>query len=145
MKRQQNHGFTSFDILTLVFSLVVIAAISSPILSRNMESDKIALTQKELENVAQSLIQNNEPIKNPASPNRGIASVRAVADIIDPWGMPYRHAFLRDGKNSPKKLIVWSLGPDKRNDSYREVTQGAIIEGPSVFEGDDLGSVFSAD
>jgi hypothetical protein len=157
MKSEQNHGLTSFDLLTLIFSIGVIFAVSAPILTKNMQTGKIDQAQQELSVVAKSLIKY-KPMKSIGFSNRGLASVEEGSEKgsmsivrrslwngdagVDPWGLPYHYAFVRDSKGTPTKLIVWSAGPDKKNDSYTDVANGATLDGPNLFQGDDLGSVF---
>jgi hypothetical protein len=64
---------------------------------------------------------------------RGIASgsVAEKQGVIgrDPWQNPYNY-LIRTSEDSKKYIVVWSIGPDGKNNSYETL---------STFSGDDLG------
>jgi hypothetical protein len=141
MNNEENHGFTSFDFITMMVSFVVIAIVTAPIIRKNIQSDQsIDRARSEARNLGRTLLDprnlqtmvsgNSTDIKS----GRSIASLPRAEDLpklnveslkahlkngdsggkisLDPWGMEYNFAFLNNSKGNPYALVVWSSGPD---------------------------------
>jgi hypothetical protein len=171
MNSEENHGFTSFDFITMMVSFVVIAAVTGPIIRKNIQSDQsLDRAKNEAQSLGQTLLDPRN-IQTMVSGNstteksgRSIASLPRAENLpkldvesmkahlkngewegnisTDPWGDPYHFAFLKNAKGIPAYVAVWSDGPD-------HVSQTSV-HGQSVnpnkvgqFEckGDDLCSV----
>ena len=169
---QEKQGFSSLDFFTIVFSFAFIIYISAPIISRHLEAEGINKAEQDIAELSHSLLQpapNHESFLASAPPskhsNRGIASVdpndssgdissqrNILASIknqkdtgeigVDPWGKPYHYLFVRNMMGTQTHLVLWSEGPDRRNQTevQAQVAQrtNAVIV---AFQGDDVGSV----
>ncbi len=146
MNTKSNQGLTTFDFITMVFSLVVIVGISIPIIQKNLESGNMEQAQKEALSLASRLlnskdsasllrIASDKPRLPEKSEGRAIASIGKsdVAKDIpwtgqsgkDPWGNPYHFRFMRNAKGMPVEIAVWSDGPDKA-DSVPDIKSSSI-------------------
>jgi hypothetical protein len=162
MKNEQNHGLSTFDFITMVFSFVVIICVTSPILTKNIQSKNIELAQREASHIAKSLSDMNVLHTIgllDTQKKRGVASVdlesaqspidlqvikRGTWDGVasrDPWGAPYHYLFMRDVQGRPSQIIVWSEGPNHTDDSNVPANFSTTQVEPGIFKGDDLGSV----
>lgn len=56
--------------------------------------------------------------------NRG-----GVYVILDPWGKPYRYrlGFNHGGDGEDPDFDIWSLGPDSRNETIDDITNGFVV------------------
>jgi hypothetical protein len=158
MKTEGNQGFTSFDFLTLVFSFALIFFVSVPILQKNLNSGEIEVAQRDAEAIARTLVNPNDTstfqflTNAQAQQKRGIASVNPAKFHRDPkwtgeagkdpWGRPYRYVFIRGASGAPTHVVVWSEGPNGKNE-MPELDQSAKLpeQGHLAFRGDDVGSV----
>jgi hypothetical protein len=130
LKFKLNQGFSTFDFLTMMASLVVIVGISAPILKKNLETGNIEKAQVDARKIASELLysKDTEHLRlasgsaKPEASGRGVASVGLVAKNDeanwagsigkDPWGNPYHFKFLRNENGMPVEVKVWSEGPE---------------------------------
>jgi hypothetical protein len=121
-----NQGFTTFDFLTLIGSLVIVGAVSIPIVQKNLQSSNIEQAQFETKKWAGELLYSKDSsllrqvTAVDKAKNRNIASVvgKPAVDCDgqvgkDPWGQPYQFKFVRNDQGMPIEIKVWSDGPDQ--------------------------------
>lgn len=53
--------------------------------------------------------------------NKGKYTVSEQFEIVDPYGSPYRYQFPGQ-RNPPKEADIWSIGPDKINNTEDDIT-----------------------
>jgi hypothetical protein len=170
MKTEENHIFTTFDFFTLVLSLVVIVAISAPIINKNFQPDNsverakvslneighVILSPQTLMVLAQNYKANGgraiasvddkstTPAIDLASIQKHLKSGEWEGDVgKDPWGRPYHFSFIRNAAGMRTHVAVWSDGPNQINDSDVK-SKLTSVEHPEAlkFHGDDVGTVF---
>jgi hypothetical protein len=163
MNNEENHGFTSFDFITMMVSFVVIAAVTGPIIRKNIQSDQ-SLDRAKMETKSlgrtlldprniQTMVSGKIPVDKSG---RSIASLQNLPPLNveslkanlksgisgfkagrDPWGEEYIAGYLQNAKGLPVSIVVCSNGPD-------HVSQTSV-DGQSAnnFEskGDDICSV----
>jgi hypothetical protein len=168
MNNEENHGFTSFDFITMMVSFAVIAAVTAPIIKKNFQDDQnIALARQGSSQVGQTLVNPKNLTtlamidtksadravasvgsNQPAAPHFDMESLKAhlqkgewQGDVgKDPWNHPYHFSFLRNKNGSPTHVAVWSDGPNSKNET---VATDTSVVSPEAFQfaGDDVGSV----
>jgi hypothetical protein len=171
MNNEENHGFTSFDFITMMVSFVVIAAVTGPIIRKNIQSDQsLERARLETSQIGRSLTNPANLINLPSNNDNSDKSGRAVASINkaavgpkidmnavrshlkngelegkvgqDPWGNPYDFAFLRNEKGATNRVAVWSEGPDHISQtSVQRQSVGSNKSDSVEFKADDTGSV----
>ena len=167
MKNEENQGFTSFDFITMIFSLAVIIAVSAPILKKKLQPDpnsRIAEQQASIlghELVSSKLLFSLADSRKPGEESRQIASADSKATIPDvdikvlqahlkagesagtigkdPWGAPYNFVFVRNAKGMQTRVAVWSNGPNAKNETSVQGANAASVN----FGGDDVGAIIS--
>lgn len=145
MNSQSNQGFSTFDTISIIMSVVVIAVIIVPILSRRVDSQNIEVARDQAEQWSQK-ITSLENLSVAETGGRTPASVQNEggegAIGSDPWGKPYRFQFIRNAKGQPVYVVVWSDGPNAQPETA-ENEIGMNNEGKlSVnFLGDDVGYI----
>src|SRR4051812_42804291 len=108
-------GFSSFDFITLVTSVTAVAAISGPIVSRNINSERILLADREMKKQAFEIAQKTSHIHDQS---RKIASVDTAAPAgLDPWGQPYQVNIIKNSYGLPTHVVIWSMGPNHKLDT----------------------------
>ncbi|MCC6277833.1 MAG: hypothetical protein IT289_07975 [Oligoflexia bacterium] len=154
----KNQGLTSFDVLTIMFSLGVVVAVSAPIVrtnfdSRNLEKAQIAASQMAKQLSAANSLKSQEKGRSIASV--GVSSEENESGKLlgyvpgtasgeggkDPWGRPYRFSFIQDAKGLPVQVAVWSVGPNGKDESGSMNVENPSDISSQIFQGDDLGSV----
>jgi len=172
MNNEENHGFTSFDFITVMVSFAIIAAVTFPIIQKNIQSDQ------SLESARRGSSEMGRILKNPKNlgplstatgytmpqSSRSIASVAKTDAVIhldmaaikehmkngewegdigkDPWGHAYHFSFLKNAKGMTTHVVVWSNGPNNKNETSVPSQLASSQNAESVeFKGDDLGSV----
>jgi hypothetical protein len=171
MNNEENHGFTSFDFITMMISFAVIAAVTGPIIKKNIQSDQ-SLDQARVEtsqlgrslvnpaNLTKLVSDNDNPFKKgravasvdrkDSGPKLDLESIRSHLKSgewegnigRDPWGNPYHFSFLKNSKGATTHVAVWSDGPNHVSETSVR-GQLARPDRPDLieFKGDDLGSV----
>ena len=137
-------GFSSFDFLTLVTSVTAVAAISGPIIHRNIQSGNLNAAERNMKKLAFEIAQiGPRPSLDPSS--RAPASQGAADEQIltqaDPWGRPYHLKYLRNSYGIPTHLVIWSLGPNGSQDTHSIESNAKGGAQAVIFEGDDVGYV----
>lgn len=146
MKNELNRAFSTLDTLTLIGSILVVALVIGPILSRRINQE-YALEAARLAKDWSEKIPLDEKL---SVAGLGMSSQRDVASGegsvpkagLDPWGRPYNFKFIRNSYGQPTYLAVWSSGPNAKD----ETPQGQLIMSPegrisAQFGGDDVGHV----
>jgi len=173
MNNEENHGFTSFDFITMMVSFVVIAAVTAPIIRKNIQSDQsLDRARTETKSLGKTLLDprniqgmvsgNGVPENSGRSvaslprseslPKMDMESLKAhlkngewegnLSTPLDPWGNQYHFAFLKNSKNEPNRIAVWSDGPDHLSQtSVHGQAADPNKNGQFKCEGDDLCSV----
>lgn len=156
MNNKLNQGFSSFDTISIIGSLVVIVAIAFPILSRRINYQHVDVARQQAQDWTQQILANEissdtntgsfskgSGERQPASEGSALSNNRGEIGA-DPWGLPYKYAFIRNSQGQPIYVAVWSSGPNAQNETPIEKLHSSA-EGPSSikFEGDDVGFVRS--
>jgi hypothetical protein len=147
MNNEENHGFTSFDFITVMVSFAIIAAVTFPIIQKNIQSDQsLERARQEATDLGRTLI-NPKNLSQLSAANgytmpaqaRSIASINKGDDVVhlnldsikehlkkgewegdigkDPWGHAYHFSFLKNSKGTTTHVAVWSDGPNSKNET----------------------------
>src|SRR5580704_10742976 len=84
MNNEENHGFTSFDFITMMVSFVVIAAVTGPIIRKNIQSDQsIDRARTETGHLGRTLLdpKNLQALVAGNNYDRSIASLSPSAEV----------------------------------------------------------------
>lgn len=151
----------------MLVSFLVIAAVTGPIIRKNIQSDqRTDLAKNETKNLAQSLldprrIENLDSARGLlGNPQRSIASLAKIEELpkvdmeslkahlkngewqgnisMDPWGHPYNFAFLNNVKGTPAQVVVWSNGADGISQTSVHTQSANPNEPQFECKGDDL-------
>ena len=171
MNNEENHGFTSFDFITMMISFVVIAAVTAPIIRKNIQLDQtndqakneariLGRTLLDPRNLQTMVSGNSVKVKSGRSiaslpraenlPNLDVESLKAhlksgewEGDISsDPWRHAYHFAFVKNLKGVPAYIVVWSNGPDGVSQtSVRGQAANPNNGGQFECKGDDICSI----
>jgi hypothetical protein len=147
MNNEENHGFTSFDFITVMVSFAIIAAVTFPIIQKNIQSDQtVERARQEASDLGRTLINPKnltqlsaangytmpQSSRSIASIGKSEAAVHLSLDSIkehmkngewegdigkDPWGHPYHFSFLKNSKGMTTHVAVWSDGPNNKNET----------------------------
>lgn len=150
MKTEQKQGFSSFDIVTIVLSMLVVILISAPIIYSSSGVEKIEKAQEDLVQFGQILQQDlKQYISSLKQAKRSIASVQMqkrgrFEGVIgeDPWGNPYFYKTQRDAYGKPEYIIVWSKGANLEQDTP-DIELRSSPKGQFRLKGDDLGHIIA--
>ena len=135
-------GFSTFDFLTLITSVTAVAAIAGPIVQRSYQAEKLAQADREMKKMAfEMAVLTASPLNTTA---RGPASEEQTLSSLDPWGNPYKARFLKNPYGIPTHLVIWSGGPNGRQDTSSVESSAKVGAMGVVFDGDDLGFITSA-
>lgn len=141
MKSKENQIFSTFDTLTVLGAVIAVGIVIFPILNRQIEVQHIESARLETERISQELILKNLARVLPKEGVRMIASdVGAPTLGSDPWGQPFQYKVLRNAYGQPTHIAVWSMGPNKKDDT-REITVRPNASFVRLFMGDDIGSL----
>lgn len=147
----RNQGFGTLDIITVLSSVVAVAIIVCPIFMRHsMKADK-----SQALNVAERLSGElgreirEHKLGTDRTQGREIASAPlnqiSFEGLVgkDPWGNAYNYRVLKNALGHPKFLVVWSKGPNLKQDTseFNFNAESGHVE----FAGDDVGVVHSVD
>jgi len=147
MKYESNRAFSTLDTLTLIGSVVIVALVIGPILSRRINQEYTVeaarLAQEWTEKIPSDEKLSEAGLK--ISTQRDLASAtepaRATAGS-DPWGRPFQYQFIRNSYGQPVYIAVWSNGPnavnETKDDNLSFKSDGAMAV---QFAGDDVGFV----
>ena len=85
IKIKQIQGFTSFDFLSIVFTLTVISFVTIPILTKTFRTNEFDVAQRDLQNLSITLLkpsmENSKNLRNIASDSHWQGQIGK-----DPWG-----------------------------------------------------------
>jgi hypothetical protein len=163
MNSEENHGFTSFDFITMIVSFSVIAIVTAPIIRKNIQADQ-SVDQARMETSQIGISVGNPKnisiltgdFKNRLPNDRSVASVPAgdgssridleslkshlkkgewegTTERLDPWGRAYHFSFLRNSKGVATHVAVWSEGPNQNNETVVQGDQ-AKLDHPENFQ-----------
>lgn len=149
MIHKSDHGFSTFDTITIVLSVVVLTVIIVPILNRRVDTQYAEVAKRQAQEWSQKITSlekvSDEPKSRfPASvaSERSVGSGEAGKVGADPWGQPYHYHYVHNTKGQPVYIVVWSSGPNSESET-KESTIAVSPEGflSINFEGDDVGFV----
>lgn len=158
MVSKSNQSLKSFDLVGMMFLMVIVVGISTVIISREMRDIDQSMGLAEAENLAFQLIHGgfapaaSESSRGPASiknPNEGgneggessLGVFNSFGEIgRDPWDQAFRYKVLKDEEGMPTHVVVWSYGPNGAPETPEEALR-TDSEGAVRFAGDDLGYV----
>ena len=82
MNNEENHGFTSFDFITMMVSFVVIALVTGPIIKKNIQSDQsLERARAETANIGRALLDGNRLPSMAAGTDYTPKTDRSVASL----------------------------------------------------------------
>lgn len=141
-KPKGNQYFSTFDVLTVIFSLAVVVSISFTVFHRTIDRKKVDTAKINMENLAQELM--SEPvIYTQNSGGRMPASANLLSK--DPWGGEYTYKVIKNSYGQPIYLVVMSAGPDAKMDT--QLKDEALFDVSQIenikFENDDVGYIKS--
>ncbi len=147
---ESNQGFSTFDTITIILSVVVISIIVVPILNRRVDSQYVEIAKRQAQEWSQkitSVEKLSEDSKKDSS-GRNLASDPAAASVgmgsvgADPWGQPFNYQYVKNSIGQPVYVVVWSSGPNTRSETENSKMAVSPEGFLSVnFEGDDVGFV----
>jgi hypothetical protein len=146
MKYESNRAFSTLDTLTLVGSVVLVALVIGPILSRRINQQYMVEAAKQAQ-IWTEKIPVDEKLSDAGlriSSQRGVASSdeSAATTGSDPWGKPYQYHFIRNSYGQPVYIAVWSSGPNAISEtSSSKLSLGSDGSMNVQFMGDDVGFV----
>lgn len=141
-KIKENQYFSTFDVLSVVFSLAVVVSISFTMFHKTIHRKKVDTAKINMENLAQELM--SEPvIYSQTSDGREPASANQIGR--DPWGSEYAYKVVKNSYGQPIYLVVMSAGPDLKFDT--QIKDEVIFDVSQIenikFENDDVGYIKS--
>ncbi len=139
---KENQYFSTFDVLSVVFSLAVVVSISFTVFHRTIDRKKVDAAKINMENLAQELM--SEPVIYTQNPG-GRIPASASQMSTDPWGIEYTYKVIKNSYGQPIYLVVLSAGPDSKLDT--ELKEEALFDVSQIenikFENDDVGYIKS--
>ncbi|PIU00329.1 MAG: hypothetical protein COT74_05205 [Bdellovibrionales bacterium CG10_big_fil_rev_8_21_14_0_10_45_34] len=151
-------GFSSFDFFSVLGAILLVVAISVPIVQKKITGNEIKKARVIAEGMADEVLRKHAPLQAPwqkqKGANRSIASLAGGASSMamplaedgsigrDPWGQPYKFAWIRNAYGIPTHMLVWSAGPNGQFETPRSAISGVergLVE--VGFARDDLGYV----
>ncbi len=141
-KNNKNQYFSTFDVLSVMFSLVVVVSISFTVFHKTMNRKKVDLAKFNMENLAQELMK--EPVIY--SQDKNLRMPASASDLgVDPWGSPYVFNVIKNNYGQPIYLVVMSPGPNAKLETNLESdAQIGVSHIENIrFESDDVGYVRS--
>jgi hypothetical protein len=144
---ESNRGFSAFDTLTLVGSVVILVLIIGPIMNRRVDQEYASIALRQAQDWTQKIPLNEKLSEKDlrGTGNRLPASdesADAPAVGADPWGRPYHYHYIRNSHGQPVYIAVWSAGPNslvETNEADLFVTKEGSLS--VKFAGDDVGFV----
>ncbi len=118
MKKQ---SFNSYSVLQFYLSISLLVGLLSYVLITSLGNNDRDFVQEEVNIIASQLVQLESGSQSKKN-NRKPASTQSVASLsqgqlgLDPWGQAYQYIVLESEGERAKRVLVWSLGPDKRDD-----------------------------
>ena len=151
---ESNQGFSTFDTMTSLGSLVLLVLIAGPILSHRIKSSNTDAARLEIQNLAAKIPLNEKLSDSDLRPgnSRAPASFDSAAslsnpgigatDSKDPWGNAYHFHYIKNTMGQPLYLAVWSDGPNaKRETAPAALSISSDGQLNAHFDGDDVGFV----
>jgi hypothetical protein len=150
MKTDKNQHVKSYGILSLFVLMGCAVLICMPVWSGRSG----VYQQKTLhraEGLAYQLLESRKEAPVSGS-SRGPASVEGSVNHLtmdqgeiglDAWGRPYHFKLLKAQGNQLAKILVWSFGPNGKEETKDEVIESNRDSRSPRFSGDDLGIMLS--
>lgn len=141
-KHKENQQVSSFDLLSVAFSMVVIVSLSFTIFTKTLDRKKVEIAKSSMENLAQRLVKE-EVIYSKKGNDRLPASATNFEVPKDPWGNEYNYQVVRNSYGQPIYLVLVSGGPDSKLDtSIQEEVPFEVSQIENIqFENDDIGYI----
>lgn len=160
MKNKQNQEFRSSGLLSLLGLVALAAGIVVMPWNREIQDSRIEMARQKAEVVGYQVAQiyreaagaevglAKKSDRNPASvaavEGFSMENLRSTGTMgIDPWGEPYRYRILSATKAGEVRVLVWSLGPNKKADTQGLENEEQAIKEQPVYLGDDMGVLLS--
>jgi hypothetical protein len=147
---KENQTFTTFDVFTVVSLVIAVLAVAGAVLASVALDSSETQARLGAEKIANQIMIGGIEGYNPDEPGRVPASMSTEQRFKllgnsgnlsrDPWGQPYSYRIGTD-INGHKVAVVWSNGPNKKQDSpdLKVDEKGNFVR--FDFVGDDLGVV----
>ena len=154
-KSNKNQEFKTYDLLLVLSLVAAVSLVIASILGGRLEDPNVKRVQRDTEALIGQLLGWGPPAETlddglgePKEEQRELASSGSDFPLgkegivgIDPWGQAYRFQVVEIDRPRSAYLLVWSNGPNARNDSgdnfgwdrLHDQRQGVL------FRGDDLG------
>jgi hypothetical protein len=145
MIHKSDQGFSTFDTISIVTSVLLLALIITPIIIRRVDTQYAEVAKHQAQEWSQKItsLEKLSDDSKSASQSRNPASLQASGTVgADPWGQPFHYQYARNSSGQPVYIVVWSPGPNAKN----ETEESQITVSPEGFlsinfEGDDVGYV----
>jgi len=156
-KPDNNQEFKTKDMMLVLSLMTAVTLIFVGIVGNSLEDPTSRKAQRDLEAlVGQVMGWNQSGLVDQSRGNdlqtgdgqREMASLAAQFPLgkegvigVDPWGQAYRFQIVEIKKPHAAYVLVWSNGPNARNDSEDGLNVNRLYQGNPkvVFRGDDLG------
>lgn len=126
MKNKLKQGFSAFDLITTMLAVIIVCAITAPILFKSGAAHDLSVANAEAIELSEKLTKEliSQPSKNDKADSRMPASAHKSSTekfeglvSKDPWGQAYSYKVLRDAYGLPTHILVWSKGPNGVQDT----------------------------
>jgi hypothetical protein len=156
-KTYNNQEFNTKDMFLVLFLIGAIALIFVGIVGNSLEDPTSRKAQRDVEaligqvmgwNQSGFVDQSRAGDLQTGEGQREMASLAAQFPLgkegvigVDPWGQAYRFQIVEIKNPHAAYVLVWSNGPNARNDSEDGLNLNRLYQGNPkvVFRGDDLG------
>lgn len=146
VKNKLKRGLSAFDLITTLLAVVIVCAITAPILFKSSEAHDLSVANTEAMNLSENLTKqlindagknNNNEARSPASASFSGSLKWEGLISKDPWGQSYSYKVIRDAYGLPTHVLVWSKGPNGIQDTPDNELR--ITENGFQMRLDDLG------
>jgi general secretion pathway protein G len=121
--RTSRAGFTLMELLVVIAILVLLAGVSITSYQLFFKESKLSVAKIKANELAATLDKfAMSPLNggNYPDPSSGFSILvqrgYLVQEPIDPWGQPYRWQLRQVGDGGVEKAVVWSCGPNQRDE-----------------------------
>lgn len=148
VKNKLKQGFSAFDLITTMLAVIIVCAITAPILFKSGAAHDLSVANAEAIELSEKLTKEllSQPSKNDRASSRMPASAQNKGTFRweglvakDPWGQAYSFKVLRDAYGLPTHMLVWSKGPNGVQDTPDNELQ--ITKTGFKLRMDDLGHI----